>query len=223
MCGCTKTKKNYYTGLQTTTDTIFGKFKKVKCISTLDLRSRYWQVPLAKESREPCSFLINSRNYSYKRLPFDLNISGAELFQKSTDTVLGSLTNNFVTIYVDDILITSEDSEKHYNHIKQVLQKFRDYNITVNLEKCQFFRQDVLFLGHIITTNGIKMDPEKTKSIQEFEYKYIKTGLAQGKSPPAMQGQITADTPFGNLSNNQLRKAIYRAAMEKSNNGVVKF
>jgi len=144
-----------------------AKFKKVKCISTLDIRSGYWQVPLAKESREPCSFLINGRNYSYKRQPFALNISGAE-FQKSMDTVLGSLTNDFVTIYVDDILITSENTDQHYNHIKQVLDRFRDYNITVNLEKCQFFRQEVSCLGHIITTNGIKMDPEKTKTIQNF-------------------------------------------------------
>lgn len=76
-------------------------------MSTLDLRSGYWQVPLAQESRAPCSFLINGRNYSYKRLPFGLNVSGAE-FQKSMDMVLGPLINNFVTIYVDDILITSE-------------------------------------------------------------------------------------------------------------------
>lgn len=90
-----------------TIDTIIAKFKEIKCISFLNLRSGYWQVPLSKESRAPCSFLINGRNYSYKRLPFGLNISGAE-FQKIMDIVLGPLTHEFVTIYVDDILITSK-------------------------------------------------------------------------------------------------------------------
>lgn len=62
-------------------------------------------------------------------------LSGAE-FQKGMDTVLGDLTQNFVTIYIDDILITSGSLEEHYNHIKTVMQRFSDYNITVNLEKC---------------------------------------------------------------------------------------
>lgn len=103
-----------------TIDTIFSKFENVKCISTLDLLSEYWQVPLSKRSREPCSFLINGRNYSYKRLPFGLNISGSE-FQKTMDRVLGSLLNTCVTIYVDNILITSEKREKN-NMAKKVRQ-----------------------------------------------------------------------------------------------------
>lgn len=151
-----------------TIDTILAKFKNVKCMSTLDLRSGYWQVPLAQESRAPCSFLINGRNYSYKRLPFGLNVSGAE-FQKSMDIVLGPLIHNFVTIYVDDILITSESTEQHYEHIKTVLDRLRKYNVTVNLEKCQFFRQEVSFLGHMITTQGIRMETEKVQSIQKFK------------------------------------------------------
>lgn len=161
-----------------TIDTILAKFKKVKCISTLDLRSGYWQVPLAKESRAPCSFLINGRNYSYKRLPFGLNVSGAE-FQKSMDTVLGPLIHDYVTIYVDDILITSENEEQHYEHIKTVLERLRKFNVTVNLEKCQFFRQEASFLGHIITTKGIKMETEKVESIQQFKTPSSKKELQQ--------------------------------------------
>jgi len=151
-----------------TMETILAKFKSVRCISTLDLRSGYWQIPLSEDSKPPCSFLINGRNYSYQRLPFGLNISGAE-FQKCMDRVLGSLIHEFVTIYVDDILITSDSIQQHREHIKKVLDRFKEYNVTVNLEKCQFFRKEVSFLGHIISTNGIKMDEEKIKTIQEFK------------------------------------------------------
>lgn len=151
-----------------TIESILAKFKRVKYISTLDLRSGYWQVPLAEESRAPCSFLINGRNFSYTRLPFGLCISGAE-FQKAMDRVLGHLTEEFVTIYVDDILITSPSLEEHYEHIQRVLTKFMEHNVTVNLEKCQFFKSEAAFLGHIISNQGIKMDNKKIKTIQDFK------------------------------------------------------
>jgi len=151
-----------------TIDSIMTKFKNVKYISTLDLRSGYWQVPLAEESRAPCSFLINGRNFSYTRLPFGLCISGAE-FQKAMDRVLGQLTQEFVTIYVDDILITSPSLEKHYEHIQRVLEKFMEYNVTVNLEKCQFFKSEATFLGHIISNQGVKMDNSKLQTVQDFK------------------------------------------------------
>jgi len=68
----------------TAIETILAKFNKVKFMSTLDLRYVYWQIPLAKESQNPCSFPVIGRNYSYKRMPFGLNISGSE-FQKCMD------------------------------------------------------------------------------------------------------------------------------------------
>lgn len=151
-----------------TIDLIMAKFRNVKYISTLDLRSGYWQVPLAEESRAPCSFLINGRNFSYTRLPFGLCISGAE-FQKAMDRVLGHLTREFVTIYVDDILITSSSLEEHYEHIHTVLAKFMEHNVTVNLDKCQFFKSEARFLGHIISNQGVKMDKSKIETVKNFK------------------------------------------------------
>lgn len=150
-----------------TIDTIFAKFETTKFISTLDLRSGYWQIPLEKESMDVCSFLINGRNYSFTRMPFGLNVNGAE-FQKCMDMVLGPTLHSFVTIYVDDILITSPTAESHYKHIIEILTRFKRHHVTVNIDKCQFFRKEVSFLGHIISSEGIKMDEEKTRTIQEF-------------------------------------------------------
>jgi len=84
------------------------------------------------------------------------------------DKVLGNLTKEFVTIYVDDILITSPTLEEHYDHIQQVLTKFSLHNVIVNIEKCQFFRQKAIFLGHIISNKGIKMDKNKIRTVQDF-------------------------------------------------------
>lgn len=134
----------------------------------MDLRNGYWQVKLAEKSMDPCSFLINGRNYSFKCMPFGLNISGSD-FQKSMDMVLRPLLQSYVTIYVDDVLITSEDENSHYEHIQMVLERFKNHNVAVNIDKCQFFRKQVSFLGHIISTEGIKMDNNKTKTIQDFK------------------------------------------------------
>lgn len=106
-------------------ESILAKFKSIKCSSTLDLRFGYWQIPLAKESRAPCSFLINGRNYSYNRLLFGLNINGFK-FQKCMDKVLGNLIYDFVTIYVDDILITSDSPEEHHQHIMTVVERYKN-------------------------------------------------------------------------------------------------
>lgn len=76
------------------------RFKSVKYISTIDIRSGYWQVPLDEKSREACSFLFNGRNYLFKRMPF-----GVSEFQKYMEFVLRPAISNFVTIYVDDIII----------------------------------------------------------------------------------------------------------------------
>jgi len=84
-------------------------------------------------------------------MPFGLNISGSE-FQKSIDKVLGPLLHTFVTIYVDDILITSIDENSHYEHIRTVLTKFKQFIIIVNIDKCKFFLREVTFLGYIIST-----------------------------------------------------------------------
>lgn len=85
---------------------ILIKFKKVKYLSTNNLRSGYWQVPLEETSRAACSFLFNGTNYSFTQMLFVLNVSGSE-FQKCMDFVLGPAVREFVTIYVEDIYIMS--------------------------------------------------------------------------------------------------------------------
>lgn len=143
------------------------RFRSAKYMRTVDLRSGYWQVPLEESSRAACSFLFNGRNYSFTRMPFWLNVSGCE-FQKCMDFVLGPAVQEFVTIYVNDIIIMSSTLEEHYEHLRRVFRRFKEYNVTVNLEKCKFFQSEVKFLGHIISTEGIRMDPEKVEAVMRF-------------------------------------------------------
>ena len=85
---------------------IFQKFSGVKYMTSLDLTAGYWQVPLAWESRKYTAFLFNGKNYQFKRVPFGLNTSVAS-FIKCLDEILQPHNLDFLTIYVDDILIAS--------------------------------------------------------------------------------------------------------------------
>lgn len=147
---------------------ILHKFQGAKYLSTIDLTAGYWQCPLKKESREITAFLHRGRNYQFKVLPFGLINSVAE-FQKILDKVLGPEVLEFTATYVDDIHITSTSFDEHIRHLRIIFEKFTENNIKINIHKSQFLREQITFLGHIISEKGISMDPEKIKTIQEFQ------------------------------------------------------
>lgn len=95
-------------------------------------------------------------------MPFGLNVSDCE-FQKCMDFVLGPTVREFVAIFIDDIIIMSSTREEHYYHLRQVFSQFREHNVAVNLEKSKFFQSEVRFLGHNISTEGIQIDPKKSR------------------------------------------------------------
>ncbi|CAH1724058.1 unnamed protein product [Aphis gossypii] len=146
---------------------ILLKFQGAKYLSTIDLTSGYWQCQLKKESRAITAFLHRGRNYQFKVLPFGLVNSVAE-FQKILDQVLGPEILEFTATYVDDIHITSTTFEEHMHHLRTIFNQFKKHNVTVNIHKSQFLQKKIIFLGHVISEEGISMDPEKIKTIQEF-------------------------------------------------------
>lgn len=85
------------------------------------------------------------------------------------DFILGHDVKNFCVNYLDDLaVLTSESFEQHLQHIDIVLEKLEKAGLTYNVEKCRFLCKEVLMLGYIISTNGLKTDPEKIKAIQDF-------------------------------------------------------
>lgn len=166
-------------------DDILMKFKGMKYLSTIDLTAGYWQCPLKKECREITAFLHKGRNYQFKVLPFGLINSVAE-FQKILDQVLGPEILQFSAIYVDDIHITSTSFAEHMYHLEQIFNKLAQHNITINRKKSQFLKNQIMFLGHIISEKGILMDPDKIQTIQNFQ-------------PPKTRKQVQAFLGFINF------------------------
>lgn len=146
---------------------LLHSFSSIKCMSTIDLRSSYWQIPLDPQSTQYTAFLYNGKSYTYQVLPFGLKTAVGS-FSRALDLILGPEVREFTVNYIDDLLIVSDSFENHMAHLDQVLQKLKHANITINLEKTHFLKDRVLFLGHILTSEGISTDPEKLCAIREF-------------------------------------------------------
>lgn len=143
------------------------KFKGRQYLSTLDLTSSYWQVPIRERDRKYTGFLFENNTYVFNVLPFGLSTSVAS-FVKALDQILGPETQDFSFSYVDDLLVFSENADDHFRHLEIIFSKFRTSNITVKLRKSTFARAEVSFLGHIISPKGIRMDPNRINAIQNF-------------------------------------------------------
>ena len=85
--------------------------------------------------------------------------------------------DNFVIIYLDDILIYSKNFDKHLQHLKKVLQILRDNKLYGKLSKCEFLKPTIEFLGHVVTEHGIQVDPKKTKAIDNWPIPQTVTDL----------------------------------------------
>lgn len=148
-------------------DEMLQQFHGQKYLTSIDLVSSFWQIPLTDDSKKYTTFYYNGKAYCFKVLPFGLKTSVAS-FSRCMDLVLGPEVRQFTHNYVDDLLLASPTLEEHLRHIKIVLEKLKSANMTINLAKCSFIRDEVKFLGHILTPNGIKPDPEKVEAITKF-------------------------------------------------------
>jgi len=148
-------------------DDMLYKFEGAKCFSTLDLTAGYWQVPLHPNSRKYTAFLFNGHSYEFRVLPFGLNIS-VGCFIKCVNSILGPDVDDFAMAYVDDIIIWSKDFETHLRHVNIVLGKLWNAGVTINFKKSNFLEREILFLGHKVSAQGIKINDDKVAYIREF-------------------------------------------------------
>ena len=132
--------------------------------SSLDLIQGYYQVPMRKTDIEKTAFTTRSGHYEFLRLPFGLNGAPAT-FQKMMSQILSGLNWRICLIYLDDVLIFSKNREEHENRLKQVFNAIRKSGIKLSAEKCCFFKKELKYLGHVISKDGIKTDPNKIKAI----------------------------------------------------------
>lgn len=146
---------------------ILDNLGRCQYFSTLDLAQGFHQIEMDPKSVEKTAFSVDNRHLMFKRLPFGLkNAPGT--FQRVMDNVLRPFLYRFCFVYIDDIIIYSKSMEEHVQHLNQVLQRLREVNLKIQLDKTELFRKEVAFLGHVVSQRGIEPNPEKIKAVKEY-------------------------------------------------------
>ena len=130
--------------------------------SKLDANSGFRQIPLEEESRLLTTFITPFGRYCFNKLPFGIS-SAPELFQRRMSAILEGLDG--VLCQMDDVLIFGSNNEEHDSRLTAALKRIQSAGVTLNPDKCEFRRNRVKFLGHLIDRKGISADPDKTAAV----------------------------------------------------------
>ena len=147
-----------------TTDQLLAQIDGAKVFSKLDCHKGFHQIPLHPDSQELTTFITPFGRFCYERLPFGIN-SGPEVFHREMTRVLDGIPG--VIVDIDDVLVGGKDQKDHDHKLKAVLDKMTEAGVTLN-EKCEFSVSEVVFLGHVISADGIRVDPKKVEAISAY-------------------------------------------------------
>lgn len=149
-------------------DTVLKSLKGATCFTTLDLRSGYWQIPVHEDDRDKTAFTIDGETYRFKRLPFGLHNAPAT-FQRLMNQVLAPVLGKSALVYLDDIIIYSKNANEHLEHLNNVLELISTAGLKISPGKCEFLKNELKYLGHVVSHEGIKVDPDKVTAIREMK------------------------------------------------------
>jgi hypothetical protein len=147
---------------------LFDQMKGAKIFSKIDLRSGYHQLKIRAEDVPKTAFTTRYGLYEFLVMSFGLTNAPA-YFMNLMNKVFMEYLDQFVVVFIDDILIYSPNEETHEDHLRLVLQKLRDNQLYAKFSKCDFLLKEVAFLGHIIIDGGIKVDPGKISEILDWK------------------------------------------------------
>ncbi|KAK8658467.1 hypothetical protein V6N13_036673 [Hibiscus sabdariffa] len=146
---------------------LFDQLCKAKYFTKLDLRSGYHQVRIAKGDEPKTTCVTRYGAFEFLVMPFGLTNAPAT-FCTLMNQVFHDFLDKFVVIYLDDIMIYSTSLREHEEHLRLVMERLRQNQLFVKMEKCEFAQKQVRFLGHIVGQGIIRMDEEKIKAVQEW-------------------------------------------------------
>jgi hypothetical protein len=158
----TVTIKNKYTLPRI--DILFDQLSKAKVFSKIDLRSGYHQIKIYPEDIPKTAFSTIYGLYEYLVMSFELTNAPAHFLYLMNSVFMQEL-DKFVVLFIDDILIYSENEEKDVEHLRIVLSRLREHKLYAKLSKCEFWLNKVPSLGHVLSGEGISVDPTKVQEV----------------------------------------------------------
>lgn len=149
-------------------DSILDKLGRAQYFSTLDLAKGYHQILIKEQDREKTAFVTPHGLYEFIRMPFGLKNAPAT-FQRLMNDILRDYINKTCVVYLDDILIFSTSLQEHLRAITNIFKVLESHKLKVQIDKCAFMKKETAFLGHVITKDGLKPNPDKVDVIQKVE------------------------------------------------------
>ena len=143
---------------------LFDKLAKSRYFTKLYLRSGYWQVQIMEIDKGKTTCVTRYGSYELLVMPFGLTNAPATFCNLMSD-VLFDYIDDFVILYLDDIMVYSQTLSEHEMHLKKVFQRLREHKLYLKLEKCEFVREHITFLGHKIGEGQIRMDERKVQVV----------------------------------------------------------
>ena len=135
--------------------------------SKIDLRSGYHQLRIRESDVQKTAFRTRYGHYEFRVMPFGLTNAPAA-FMDLMNRVFRPYLDQFVVVFVDDVLVYSPNVETHRMHLKAVLETLRQNQLFAKFSKCEFWLEEVAFLGHVISGAGIKVDPAKVEAVSSW-------------------------------------------------------
>jgi len=148
-------------------DELLDRLHGAKYFTKIDLRSGYHQVRIYPEDVPKTAFRTRYGHFEFLVLPFGLTNAPAT-FMHLMHQILRPYLDKFVIAFIDDVLVYSKTLEEHKQHVRAVLEVLRKHKLYAKSNKCAFFRQEISFLGHVVSSKGVYMESDKIKAIQDW-------------------------------------------------------
>ena len=149
-------------------ESILDSLGGAQIFSTLDLKAGYWQVEMAEECKAYTAFTCGPLGfYECDTMPFGATNAPAT-FQRLMHDCLGELNMNWCIVYLDDIIIFSDTKEEHLKRLEAVFQKLCAAGLKLKPSKCFFFREEIEYLGHVVSGKGISTNPKKIEAVSKW-------------------------------------------------------
>ncbi|GKC90903.1 putative reverse transcriptase domain-containing protein, partial [Tanacetum coccineum] len=159
-------------------DDLFDQLQGSRVYSKIDLRSGYHQLRVREEDISKTAFRTRYGHYEFQVMPFGLT-NAPTVFMDLMNRVCKPYLDRFVIVFIDDILIYSKSRKEHEGHLKLILNLLKKEELYAKFSKCEFWLSKVQFLGHVIDSEGIHVDPAKIEAIKDWASPKTPTEIRQ--------------------------------------------
>jgi hypothetical protein len=149
-------------------DDLLDQLRGAKYFSKINLRSGYHQMKIRGSDIPKTSFVTRYGQFEFTVVSFGLT-NAPTYFMNMINKVFMDELDKFVVVFIDDILVYSSTAEEHKHHLRTMLERLAQHQLYAKFSKCEFWLQEVAFLGHVLSVEGVAVDPAKIEVVKEWE------------------------------------------------------